>query len=128
MMRTMKRVLGVSLILPALVAGANDFPTSERVEYVLNCLQQLGHTSLDNLQTCSCRIDSIAATIPFEDYSYAVTFNRNIRMTGEAGGVFRDNKAGRQFAKKLDATEQAAKEQCKPAVHIPAPRSNPSEP
>ncbi len=123
MIRIMKGALSVSLMLPAIIANANDFPTSERVEYVMNCLQHLGDASLNNLQTCSCRIDSIATAIPFEDYSYAVTYNRNRRMTGEAGGIFRDNEAGKQFAKQLSSAEKEAQAQCKPVVHIVAPSS-----
>jgi hypothetical protein len=100
---------------------ANDYPTRDRVEYVLNCLQDMGRNSMDDLQTCSCRIDSIAATIPFEIYDYGVTYDRNKRMTGEKGGVFRDNKSGKVFSKELNAARESAKSQCKMAVHIVAP-------
>ncbi len=103
------------------VVSANDFPTAERVEYVLNCLQKMGRSSMHDLQTCSCRIDSIASNMSFETYSYAVTYNRNKRMVGEQGGVFRDNEAGKSFAKELAAAEEAAGGQCKEVVHINAP-------
>jgi hypothetical protein len=103
------------------LAGANDYPTRDRVEYVLNCLQDMGRNSMDDLQTCSCRIDSIASNLSFETYDYAVTYKRNKRMTGEKGGVFRDNDSGKLFSKELDEAQDIANSQCKKVVHIVAP-------
>jgi hypothetical protein len=57
----------------------------------------------------------------FELYGYAVTYNRNKKMTGEKGGVFRDNKAAKKFSKELKAAENTAKGQCIKVVHIVAP-------
>jgi hypothetical protein len=59
--------------------------------------------------------------MPFETYGYAVTYNRNKRMTGEKGGVFRDNKTGKRLAKELAEYEETAKGQCVQVVHIVAP-------
>jgi len=118
----MIKVIPLALLLgaPAVVA-ANDYPTRDRVEYVLNCLQELGRNSMDDLQTCSCRVDSVASAMSFETYGYAVTYNRNKRMTGEKGGVFRDNKAGKRLAKELAGYEENAKGKCVQVVHIVAP-------
>ncbi|MFT5426938.1 MAG: hypothetical protein ACI9ZT_001886 [Gammaproteobacteria bacterium] len=120
-MRIIKAVPFILLLGYSSVVTANDFPTAERVEYVLNCLQDMGRNEMDDLQTCSCRIDSIASNMSFETYSYAVTYDRNKRMTGEKGGVFRDNKAGKSFSKELVAAEEIAGGQCKQVVHIVAP-------
>ncbi len=120
-MRMIKVFPFILLMGVSSVATANDYPTAERVEYVLNCLQDMGRNSMDDLQTCSCRIDSIASTIPFEEYSYAVTYDRNKRMTGEKGGVFRDNNSGKSFSKVLKSAEETAKSQCKQVIHIVAP-------
>ena len=103
------------------VVSANDFPTRDRAEYVLFCLQELGRNSMADLQTCSCRIDAIASQIQFEQYGWAVTYERNKRMTGEKGGIFRDNDAGKAFAKELTVATEIAKSQCKQAVQIMAP-------
>ena len=118
----MIKVFPLALLLgvPSVVT-ANDFPTRDRVEYVLNCLQDMGRNTMDDLQTCSCRIDSIASELSFDTYGYAVTYNRNKRMTGEKGGVFRDNKSGKAFSKELKAAEETAKGQCKQVVQIVAP-------
>ena len=120
-MQMIKVVPFILLLGISSVVTANDYPTSERVEYVLNCLQDLGRNSMDDLQTCSCRIDSIASEMPFETYNYAVTYERNKRMTGEKGGVFRDNDAGKAFAKQLTVAKETAKGQCKQVVQIQAP-------
>ena len=102
-------------------ASANNYPTSDRVRYVLGCFQELGRSTMDDLQTCSCRIDSIASNISFEQYGYAETYERNKRMTGEKGGVFRDNDAGKAFLEKLNVARAQASNQCKKVVRIEAP-------
>lgn len=118
----MIKVVPLALLLGlSSIAVANDFPTRDRVEYVLNCLQDMGRNSMDDLQTCSCRVDSIASEMSFEIYDYAVTYDRNKRMTGEKGGVFRDNKAAKAFSKQLVAAEEIAKGQCIEVVQIEAP-------
>ncbi|RKZ47266.1 MAG: hypothetical protein DRQ48_03155 [Gammaproteobacteria bacterium] len=76
---------------------------------------------MGDLQTCSCRVDSIAEAMPFEIYGYAVTYNRNKKMSGEKGGVFRDNKSGKKFSKQLAELGDAAKGHCIQVVHIVAP-------
>lgn len=120
-MRIIKVLPFMLLMGVSSVVTANDYPTAERVEYVLNCLQDMGRNSMDDLQTCSCRIDFIASEMPFEEYTYAVTYDRNKRMTGEKGGIFRDNKAGKLFSKELKAAQDVAKSQCRQVVHIVAP-------
>ncbi len=66
----------IVLLCVSTFVTANDYPTRDRAEYVLNCLHETGRNSMDDLQTCSCRIDSIAAAMPFEIYGYAVTYDR----------------------------------------------------
>ncbi len=118
----MIKVIPLALLLGApSVFAANDYPTRDRVEYVMNCLHNMGRNSMDDLQTCSCRVDSVASAMSFEEYGYAVTYNRNKRMTGEKGGVFRDNKTGKRLAKELAGYEETAKGQCIQVVHIVAP-------
>ena len=120
-MRLIKVVPFILLLGFSSVVSANDFPTRDRAEYVLNCLQELGRNSMADLQTCSCRIDSIASNLSFETYDYAVTYERNKRMGGEKGGVFRDNDAGKAFAKQLTTAKETAIGQCQQVVQIVAP-------
>ena len=111
----------ILLLCVSTFVTANDYPTRDRAEYVLNCLQDMSRNSMDDLQTCSCRIDSIAEAMPFEIYGYAVTYDRNKKMSGEKGGVFRDNKSGKKFSKELVELGDAARGQCIQVVHIVAP-------
>ena len=120
-MNVLKVVPFILLLCVSTFAVANDYPTRDRVEYVLNCLQDIGRNSMDDLQTCSCKIDSIASAMPFEIYGYAVTYDRNKKMSGEKGGVFRDNKSGKKFSKELAELGDEAKGQCLQVVHIVAP-------
>ena len=120
-MRVINIVPILLLLCVSTVVVANDYPTRDRAEYVLNCLQEMGRNTMDDLQTCSCRLDSIASAMPFEIYGYAVTYNRNKGMSGEKGGVFRDNKSGKEFSKQLTEFNDSAKGQCKQVVHIIAP-------
>ncbi len=120
-MRLIKVVPFILLLGFSSVVSANDFPTRDRVEYVLFCLQDLGRNSMDDLQTCSCRIDSVASAMSFESYGWAVTYDRNKRMTGEKGAIFRDNKSGKILSKQLSAATETANGQCKQVVQIVAP-------
>lgn len=100
---------------------ANDFPTYDRVNYVLFCMDKLGGPSFENLHTCSCRIDAIADRMPFAEYDEATIFERALRMGGEKGGVVRDNKRAKSLDNKLAQISQQADRQCKLIPHIEHP-------
>ena len=120
-MRLIKVAPFILLLGFSSVLSANDFPTRDRVEYVLNCFQELGRRSMDDLQTCSCRIDSIASNLSFETYDYAVTYERNKRMGDEKGGGFSHNDAGKAVAKQLTTAKETTIGQCQQVVQIVAP-------
>ena len=56
---------------PAVKAPAivNDFPTRDRVEYVLNCVAQHGGLTYITQYACGCKIDKIAEKMTFEEYA-----------------------------------------------------------
>lgn len=120
-MQIIKVIPFALLIGASSIVLANDYPTRDRVEYVLHCIHGLGRSTMDDLQTCSCRLDSVASAMSFETYDYAVTYNRNKRMGGEKGGIFRDNKTGKKLSKELATIEDIAKGQCRQVVKIMAP-------
>jgi len=101
-------------IAPGLAAAAetNDYPTLDRVGYVLNCMQEHGGQSVENLYACVCRIDFIASQMPFETYEDASTFDRYRRMPGEKGGIFRDNEQAESLLAQLDKTTLEAGKRC----------------
>ena len=71
-------------------AGANDFPTQARVEFVLSCMDERGGQSYNSLYPCVCVIDKIASQMPYREYTAAETLSFLYGTPGERGGFFRD--------------------------------------
>jgi hypothetical protein len=90
----------------------NDFPTRDRVEYVLNCVAQHGGLSFITQYACGCKIDKIAEKMNFAEYEAARTFSMLKGTPGEAGGVFRDPKQSKDLRKQLKEAEAFAEKNC----------------
>lgn len=98
-------------------ALVNDYPTRDRVEYVLNCIAQKdGNLSKMNYVTqyaCGCKIDKIAEKLSFTDYEAAKTFTYLSKgQTGDAGGVFRDPKQSKDLRTRIKEAEEYAEKSC----------------
>jgi hypothetical protein len=77
----------------ALVAApvlASDYPTAARVDYVLACMASNGQNYI-MMERCSCSIDAIAETIPFESYERIETILRMREGQGELALLFRSS-------------------------------------
>ena len=109
----MKRshLLLLSTLLAAPAAHANDFPTSSRVEYVLECMQK-HESKYEYLYKCSCVIDHIAKAMKHEEYLEMSTALRNQTMAGERGAVFRDPPPVKEMANKYKAIQASANKAC----------------
>ena len=90
----------------------NDFPTRDRVEYVLNCVAQHGGLTFITQYACGCKIDKIAEKLSFAEYEAAKTFSLLKSTPGEAGGVFRDPQQSKDLRKQLKEAEAFAEKQC----------------
>ncbi len=90
----------------------NDFPTRDRVEYVLNCVAQHGGLTFITQYACGCKIDKIAEKMSFAEYEAARTFTLLKSTPGDAGGVFRDPKQSKDLRKQLKEAEAYAEKQC----------------
>jgi hypothetical protein len=90
----------------------NDFPTRDRVEYVLNCVAKHGGLTYITQYACGCKIDKIAEKMTFAEYESANTFTYLRSTPGEAGGVFRDPKQSKDLRKLLKEAEAEAERQC----------------
>jgi hypothetical protein len=99
----------------------NDFPTQARVEYVFECMKDLGEQNYDNLYHCVCSIDKIAGLMSYEDFSQAQTFSHFIGMAGDRGGEFRDPPQSEKLRNHLKEAKAAAVQACFPAT-IPTPK------
>jgi hypothetical protein len=117
----------VSLALIALLSGcatapekptesaplANDYPTRDRVEYVLNCVAQHGGLTYISQYACGCKIDKIAEKLNFADYEAAKTFTYLTKgQTGDAAAAMRDPAQSKDLRKRLKDAEQYAEKSC----------------
>jgi hypothetical protein len=95
---------------------ANDYPTRDRVEYVLNCIAQKdGNLSKMNYVTeyaCGCKIDKIAEKMSFADFEAAKTFGYLSKQGGDAGGVFRDPAQAKDLKTRMKEAEDYAQKSC----------------
>jgi hypothetical protein len=95
----------------------NDYPTRDRVEYVLNCIAQhdgsIQKMSYVTQYACGCKIDKIAEKLNFADYEAAKTFTYLSKgQTGDAGGVFRDPAQSKDLRTRIKEAEQEAEKNC----------------
>jgi hypothetical protein len=100
---------------PAAVQPApfvSDYPTRDRVEYVLNCVAQHGGLTYITQYACGCKIDKIAEKLTFNEYEAAKTFSYLRSTPGDAGGVFRDPAQSKDLRKRLKEAEAYAEKNC----------------
>jgi hypothetical protein len=108
------KLLPLLLLTPLAVpvtAHAYEFPTSGRVEYVLECMQK-HDGKYEFLYKCSCVIDRIAEALPYEDYVAMSTALRNQTLAGERGGAFRDPPTVKDMADKYRTIQANADKAC----------------
>ena len=100
----------VAILVPGL-ASANDFPTTSRVEYVLECMKNHGGKH-EYLYKCSCAIDRIAGQLKYDDYAEASTALRHQSLSGERGSEFRDPPTVRAMARRYKTILDQANDAC----------------
>jgi len=111
---TLSRLLLLFLLLPLAapqVARADDFPTSGRVEYVLECMYRHDGKQ-EYLYKCSCVVDRIAKTLPYDDFVAMSMASRNRSLSGERGALFRDAAPVKDMAGKFRDIEAGANKAC----------------
>ncbi len=91
----------------------NDYPTRDRVEYVLNCVAQHGGLTYITQYACGCKIDKIAEKLTFTEFEAAKTFTYLSKgQTGDAGAVFRDPAQSKDLRTRLKEAEASAEKSC----------------
>jgi hypothetical protein len=103
-------------IAPAGIAAAQGavtkvYPTVDRVEFVLECMQKNGGKQ-EFLYKCSCVIDGIAEKLSYDDFVEAATAARHQSLGGERGGVFRDPPKTREMAQRYVKIQGEAMKRC----------------
>lgn len=109
-MKVVRIVALLTTMLP-LASFANDFPTTDRVEYVLECMKNNGGKQ-EYLYKCSCAIDRIAAKLKYDDYVTMSTAQRYQTLGGERGAEFRDPQDVKKAANDYKAIQDAAQKAC----------------
>jgi hypothetical protein len=110
--------VALALALSAAGAGAqaqavamHDYPTVDRVEFVLECMQRNAGKQ-EFLYKCGCVIDEIAKQYTYDDFVEASTAARFQSLGGERGGVFRDPPKTRDTAKRYMQVQSDAMKRC----------------
>jgi len=107
-------IRSVFLVLGLALTGAvsaHDYPTSDRVEFVLECMRNHGG-DYQYLYKCSCAIDAIAKDMAYDTYVESAAIARYQGMGGERAGVFRDPPQMKEEAKRYRALQASAFKQC----------------
>jgi ABC-type Fe3+-hydroxamate transport system substrate-binding protein len=94
------------------VTYINQYPTRDRVEYVLQCVAKHGGLTFVTQYACGCKIDKIAEKLTFDEYEAATTFGYMRKTPGENGGAFRDPKQSKSLKKRLKEAEAYAERMC----------------
>lgn len=97
---------------PESAAKVNDYPTRDRVDYVLECVAKHGGLSYINQYACGCKIDKIAEQLSFAEYEAAHTFVQMQKTPGENGAPFRDPQHAKDLRSKLKEVDTAAEKAC----------------
>lgn len=90
----------------------HQYPTRDRVEYVLNCVAKHGGLNYVNQYSCGCKIDKVAEKLTFKEYEDAVTFGFMGKTAGEGGAAFRDPQQAKTLKKKFKEAEEYAESSC----------------
>lgn len=90
----------------------NQYPTRDRVEYVMHCIAKHGGLTYINQYACGCKIDKIAEKLTFAEYEAATTYGFMRKTPGEKGAAFRDPKDSKSLKTLLHEAEAYAEKMC----------------
>jgi hypothetical protein len=111
-MKAMRLILVLTMIVVAPICRANDFPTVDRVEFVLECMRDHTGGQFELLNKCSCTIDRIAEQYKYDDFVEAQTMAKAVTIAGERGSVLRDNEDAQKAARGYRASVVEAAHAC----------------
>jgi hypothetical protein len=90
----------------------NQYPTRDRIDYVLNCVAKKGGLTYISQYACGCKIDKIAEKLTFKEFEAAITFGYMRKTPGENGAAFRDPKQSKSLKKRLQEADAYAEKSC----------------
>jgi hypothetical protein len=106
-------LLAIGLLpLTALAGVANNYPTVERVEYVLGCARDAHGPAQESVYKCSCVIDAIAQRLTYDQFIEYSTAANAFSIGGERGEVMRGYTQGREMAGTFRSVQADARKAC----------------
>ncbi len=93
-------------------AWAHDYPTAERVEFVLECMRDHPGPEFEMVHKCSCAIDRIAEVLTHDAFVEGSTLAKAVTIAGERGSVLRDNEAAQADARKFRSLYKEVRRKC----------------
>ena len=96
-MKNVQATLVLAMFIVAPLCQANDFPTADRVEFVMECMRDHTGGQFELLNKCSCTIDRLAGQYKYDAFVEAQTMAKAVTIAGERGATLRDNDLGRDL-------------------------------
>jgi hypothetical protein len=111
-MMKLHRFAACTALLCAAAAGANDFPTAERVLYVQECVKNHPGPHFEMINKCSCALDALAREVKYDDYVTMTTVVNAMSIGGERGNDLRDNETLKPQVKRYRELQAQAQKTC----------------
>lgn len=93
-------------------AAAHNYPTADRVVYVLACSRDHPGNHYEMINKCACAIDRIAADVKFDDYTAMATAANANSIGGERGSYMRDSEGVQGLIKRHRELQTRVKKAC----------------
>ena len=91
---------------------AFDYPTNDRVVYVEQCMAENPGPHYEMVSKCSCALDQIAKTTPYEDFVSMQTSTNANTIAGERGNAIRDAPVLQTEIRTFRTLQETAKKSC----------------
>ena len=108
----LRPLAALAIAASAGAAHAHDYPTSERVIYVEACMRDHPGPHYEMLNKCSCVLDAIARSLPYDDYVEMSTAANATSIGGERGAYIRDVPMLQEQIRKYKALQAQAQKSC----------------
>lgn len=99
-------------LLVAAPAAAHDYPTAERVNFVMACMRDNPGPHYEMINKCSCTIDALARDVSLDDFVAMSTATNANSIGGERGSYIRDSEGLQVQIRKFRDLQIAAKQGC----------------
>lgn len=93
-------------------AFANEYPTAERVEFVLECMRDFPGPEFEMVNKCSCALDRLAEQLTYDQFVEASTVAKAVTIAGERGAALRDNADAQADARRFRGMYLQARQKC----------------